>query len=382
MPLENAHLENTNWHCDLQVSDILLVDSSLARRRSVSAALGHVGYRFIEATTTSEALASIAGRRIDLVLIDLQAPGLGAIGFCKTIRQSVRNRLLPVFVLGRSGNPETEILALDSGADGFISAPIRAGTLRARVQASLRQKALVDELDESEAVLFSLAEAVEQKDPSLGQHCARLASMASALGTALGLSDEDISALRRGAYLHDIGKIGIPDSVLFKPGPLTPEEWQTMKSHPERGERICSRVPSLARVLPIIRHHHEKWDGTGYPDGLTGEQIPLLARILQTVDIYDGLTAVRPYKPAFSSEEALQILQEEARKGWRDPNLVAAFSAILPSLQTQTAPKVSDSSASLQALASSLDRFRKPAGAEEPTEAAEIDTSLPLASGL
>ena len=181
--------------------------------------------------------------------------------------------------------------------------------------------------------------------------------MAAAMGVTLGLPPHDVLALQWGGYLHDVGKVAIPDHILFKPGRLNAEQWEVMKSHAERGERICSSMRSLAPVLPIIRHHHERWDGSGYPDGLKGEEIPLLARILQLADIYDALTTARPYKPAFSSEEAIQILNGEVEQGLRDPALVAAFAEILPMFRAHTPPDVSRMS--LNALAASIERYRK-----------------------
>jgi putative two-component system response regulator len=178
---------------------------------------------------------------------------------------------------------------------------------------------------DTEQILFALALAVEQRDNQTGGHCARLAFLAVALGIALGLRRPQLVTLYRGGYLHDVGKVGIPDSILFKPGALTAEEWLIMRSHAVRGEEICRHVKSFAPVLPIIRHHHERWDGSGYPDGLRGEQIPQLARILQIVDIYDALASPRPYKLAFTPERALAILQEETDRGWRDPVIVKAF---------------------------------------------------------
>ena len=148
------------------------------------------------------------------------------------------------------------------------------------------------------------------------------------LGRALGLPECDIRSLHRGGYLHDIGKIGVPDAILFKPGSLTEDEWAVMRTHTVIGEGICRPMKSLSGVLPIIRNHHEKWDGTGYPDGLKGEDIPLLARILQIADIYDALTSQRPYKRAFPHDEAIQVMVDEARRGWRDPRLVPLFATL------------------------------------------------------
>jgi putative two-component system response regulator len=198
----------------------------------------------------------------------------------------------------------------------------------------LRNKALIDSLEEAETILFALAQAVEHRDKYTGQHCERLAAYGMGLARALGLSKADQLTLFRGGYLHDIGKISIPDSILFKRGLLTDQEWEVMRQHTVRGEEICSPMKSLAPVLPIIRSHHERWDGTGYPDGLRGEEIPLLARILQVADIYDALTTSRPYKPAFSHDQAIAIMQEEARRGWRDPELVPLFAQIANPLET------------------------------------------------
>jgi len=179
--------------------------------------------------------------------------------------------------------------------------------------------------DETEAILFALALAVEQRDQQTSGHCQRLALITVALGHNLGLKGSDLETLYRGGFLHDVGKVGIPDSILLKPGKLTADEWVIMRSHPLRGEEICRPMKSLDPVLPIIRHHHERFDGYGYPDGLRGEQIPLLARIMQVADIYDALMNARPYKPAYTPDQALEILQKEADAGWRDPNLVRTF---------------------------------------------------------
>ena len=188
----------------------------------------------------------------------------------------------------------------------------------------------------TEGILFALAQAVEQRDGQTAGHCERLAFISVAIGVALGLKRANLLALYRGAHLHDVGKVGIPDSILFKPGRLTADEWVTMRSHTTRGEDICRHLKTLKPVLPIIRHHHERWDGTGYPDGLRGEQIPLLARILQIADIYDALTSARPYKPAYKPAEALIILKQETDNGWRDPRIFRLFSRLHQEIIVET----------------------------------------------
>jgi putative two-component system response regulator len=192
--------------------------------------------------------------------------------------------------------------------------------------ARMPARAAADRTDsDQEGILFALAEAVEQRDRHIAGHCHRLAFIGVTLGAAMGLDRMCLLALYRGGYLHDVGKVGIPDSILFKPGELTAEEWVVMRSHSTRGEEICRHLQSMHEVLPIIRHHHERWDGSGYPDGLRREQIPLLARVLQIADIYDALTSPRPYKEAFSPRNALRTIQQETERGWRDPQIVKLF---------------------------------------------------------
>ncbi len=346
---------------------VLVVDASVERRQQTKATLGELDHEVVEANSTSEAIGSISIHRVDLVLIDLEAPEMGAVEFCRMVKKAGATQLLPIFVVAATDDLESEVRAIEAGADEYFVAPLRQQAFRARVQASLRHKAVIDSLDDSETVLFSLAQSVEDRDPSLGQHCERLSLMAAAMGVALGLPPREILVLQRGGFLHDIGKVGIPDGILFKAGPLTPDEWEIMKSHAERGERICKNMRSLEPVLPIIRSHHERWDGSGYPDGLKGEAIPLLARILQLADIYDALTTERPYKRALKPQEALRVIREEVDKGWRDPRLVELFADLLPMFDTPSSPDFSR--LSLHALASSIERFRSDVGKTQSSAA-------------
>ena len=203
--------------------------------------------------------------------------------------------------------------------------------LKARVRSLMQLKHFTDELDSAEVVLKSLALMIEARDAYTQGHCERLARYATRLGERLGLPPEDLLALAKGGYFHDIGKIAIPDCILLKPGPLTPEEFEKMKEHPVIGERLCGDLRALHHVRPIVRHHHERQDGSGYPDGLKGDEVPLLAQIIGIVDVYDAITTTRPYRAALSPETAIAALREEVARGWRRDELVETFIATLMS---------------------------------------------------
>ena len=308
---------------------VLIVDGADLNRRVVKATLSALGPRFLEARLPSEAFGILQRERVDLVICDMFLPELNGMEFCRKLKASRSTQLTPVLMLTSVQGDEHEVDGLTSGADEYLLQPAHPTVLRARVQSMLRHKAVLDSLDEVESILFTLAQAVEERDKCTSDHCRRLSYFSVELGIRLGLGRNDLLALHRGGYLHDIGKIGIPDSILNKKGELTAEEWHVMRSHVTRGEEICRPMKSLEAVLPIVRHHHEKWDGTGYPDNLKAEKIPVLARILQIADVYDALTSERPYKKALSSEAACRLLEAEAAKGWRDPELVPVFVGML-----------------------------------------------------
>src|SRR6185312_598317 len=231
---------------------------------------------------------------------------------CRRIKANPDTRLVPVVLVSGLINANDRIVAIECGADDYLTKPIRT-----------------DDLETAEGVLFDLALSIEAKDPYTEGHCDRLAKYSVELATALGLPEEERSALRKAGIVHDIGKVAVPELILLKPGGLTDEESRIMEQHPIIGERICKPLRSFRGVLPIIRHHHEKMDGTGYPDGLKGEAIPITARIMTTVDVYDALTTDRPFRSAMPPEKAFEIMQEEASKGWLDGKLVAQFKAIM-----------------------------------------------------
>jgi putative two-component system response regulator len=287
------------------------------------------GYEVVAYSNAHAAEEAIRGRHPDLVILDVVMPKKSGYDLCRELKEDAATRLIPVVLITGLSDREDRLRGIEAGADEFLSKPIFPEELFARVKSLLRLKEFTDELENVETVLFSLALGVEARDPYTEGHCDRLSRYARDLGRHLGLSDEDGTALRRGGVLHDLGKISIPDAILKKGSDLTPDEWQIMRQHPLIGENIVRPLRSMRRVLPIIRHHHEHWDGSGYPDGLHGEDIPLLARILQVVDVYDALRTARPYKPAIPHEQTQETMLREARAGLWDERLVRAFFSLL-----------------------------------------------------
>jgi putative two-component system response regulator len=301
---------------------ILAADDNEANRELLFDLLSAEGYQVVCASDGQQALARVDSDSIDLALLDVVMPRPTGFEVCQAMKSKPETRLIPVVLLTSLNSDSDRITGIMCGADDFLSKPVNKHELLARVQSLLRLKHFTDDLENAETVLFSLALSIEAKDPGTEGHCDRLSRYSLALAEQLGLSDELKVALRRAGIVHDVGKVAVPEHILLKPGPLTPEERKIMEQHPITGERICAPMKSFRRVLPIIRHHHEKLDGSGYPDGLKGEDIPMTARILQTVDVYDALTTDRPYRKALSSQEALAIMRSEVKKGWWDGGLV------------------------------------------------------------
>ena len=304
---------------------VLIVDDIAGSARLIASLLAPDGHAVRAAGDGAEALRLIRADPPDLVLMDVMMPHMNGFEACRAIKQDRSTRLIPVVLVTSLDDTASRIRGIEAGADDFISKPFNAHELRARVRSLLRIKGYTDELDSAESVIVSLALTIEARDCTTDGHCQRLAQYSFALGQALGLNEDDLSALARGGYLHDVGKIGIPDGVLLKPGPLTPDEYELIKQHPIVGERLCGELRSLRRVRPIVRHHHERLDGSGYPDGLIGDAIPLLAQITSIVDVFDALTTDRPYRTALPIAAAALELRSEVARGWRREGLVAAF---------------------------------------------------------
>ncbi len=312
---------------------VLAVDDRPLNLTLLEAYLREVDCDVLVAGTGEDALEQISHRPPDLVLLDITMPGLDGFEVCRRIKADPATRLLPVVMITALQQTTDRVHALEAGADDFMTKPVEKVELIARVKSALRLKALYDTLDSTERVIFSLAAAVEAKDAYTEAHTERVAASARRLGEQLGLEEADLEALYRGGMIHDIGKIGIPDSILLKPGPLTELEHARMREHPVIGERIARPLKSAANLLPIIRHHHESFDGGGYPDGLPAHAIPLLARIVSVSDAYDALVSDRPYRPGRSSAQAVRILVRGKGRQW-DPDLVELFVAELPGLRT------------------------------------------------
>jgi putative two-component system response regulator len=307
---------------------VLVVDDGAANRELIEACLAGIDCEIRTADNGRTALMMIEAAPPDLVLLDVQMPGMDGYEVCSRIRARPRGALLPVVMITALDRAQDRVMALESGADDFMSKPVERVELVARVRAALRLKALYDTLDSAEHVIFSLAAAVEAKDSLTERHTHRVGELARLLGETMKLPEPDLDALYRGGIIHDIGKIGVPDSILLKPGSLDAEEQVGMRAHPIIGENIIKPLRSGTNLLPIVRHHHEHFDGTGYPDGLRGTQIPRLARIVSVCDAYDALINDRPYRPRRSPQEAIEILYSGAGAQW-DPEVVGLLAGHL-----------------------------------------------------
>ena len=308
---------------------VLIVDDDANHRALEKDLLDSPSYAVSEAESGTQALRMLGSQDYDIVLLDKRMPGMDGDETCRRIRTDLGLTLLPILMVTGNSDIGNLTTSLAAGASDFVRKPYDPAELLARLNAAVQKKRLTDQMDSAESLLFALARMVEAKDGTTGDHCSRLAHTGVVLGKAMGLSAEELLALRRGGILHDIGKLGIPDSILLKPGKLTPEEWEIMRQHVHIGAQIVGELKSMRLTQTIIRHHHERWDGGGYPHGLQGRKIPLLARVFQVVDIYDALANARPYKRAFTKEEVINTMEEETRLGWRDPDIVAVFLDIL-----------------------------------------------------
>jgi putative two-component system response regulator len=296
-------------------SRVLVADDTESIRALYKKLLATDGHEVIAVGDGIAALEAVRDTHPDVVLLDVTMPLLDGFEVCRRIKSDPATRLTPVVLVTGLSDLQDRIKGIEAGADEFLSKPVHPMELRARVGSLKRMKHLLDALDSAEAAFMTLALTIEARDPMTNGHCERLAKHAVALGVALGLSGSDLQDLHRGGYLHDVGKVGVPDAVLLKPGPLTAAEFTLMQKHTDIGDSLCAPLQSLRTVRPIIRCHHERLDGSGYPQGLKGEEVPLLAQIVGIADVFDALTSHRPYRPALSVEDAARHLLREAAEG-------------------------------------------------------------------
>jgi putative two-component system response regulator len=304
---------------------VLVVDDHEATAKGMRDLLVAAGYKVRIALNGADALQLAADDPPDLVLLDVMMPGMSGVDVCRELKARSLTRLTPVVLVTASHDREYRLSGLEAGADEFLTKPIDLPEFRTRVRSLLRVKRLTDDLESTETIMTMLGQIVEARDPYTEGHCERLAEYATALGSALRLAATDLDVLRHGAMLHDVGKIAVPDGVLLKAGRLDHEEMMLMRQHPVVGDNLCRSVRSLQRVRPIVRSHHERIDGRGYPDGLADGEVPLLAQIVGVVDVFDALTTTRPYREAMTTDAAYEIMRTEAASGWCPPKLVATF---------------------------------------------------------
>lgn len=308
---------------DPEKSSVLIVDDNELNLRLIEAILQDPGYEILTAFNGEEALEIIRKREVDLVHLDVMMPGLDGFEVCRRIKSRENTRLIPVVLITGLGDLESRVKGMECGADDFITKPVNRIEIRARTRSLIQSKKMNNRLTNIENVLFSLANAVEAKDRCTQGHTTRVATTAINLGRRMGLEERELEALRIGGILHDIGKIGVPEFILNKPGPLDGHEWEVMKQHCDIGHRICHPLgKTLGPALEVIRSHHEKLDGSGYPDGLSSGRIPPVVRIMAVADIYDALITERPYRSALSQEEAFEILNKDSEEGKLDPTVV------------------------------------------------------------
>ena len=308
---------------------LLVVDDDAAVRGLVARLLRVTGHSVDEVGSAEEAASRLAAGSPDLILLDMQLPGKSGQQFLEEIRANPRLRLVPVVMITGAATQTRKVKAIEAGATDFIAKPFSHVELAARVRSLLELKFATDALEDAERVIVSLAQTIDARDPYTFGHSARVSLYAGLLGERVGLEAGPLAVVRRGGLFHDFGKIAVRDRILLKPGKLTKEEYSEIQTHPRKGRDLLEHMKTLSPALEVVLHHHERMDGSGYPDGLSGESIPITARIATIADIFDALTTKRVYREALTREEALEIMKEEVRKGWWDGRLLDEFVGVL-----------------------------------------------------
>ncbi|HAC63399.1 MAG TPA: two-component system response regulator [Cyanothece sp. UBA12306] len=318
-----------------QPAKVLVVDDHPFSRMMAVDLLHSDGYEVIETDGNVDILETISVNSPDLILLDVKMPDYNGFELCSNLKQDQQTQNIPIILMTVSDDNQSRLKSQEVHADGFLSKPLERMLLLPEVQLLVQRKRLYEWLEQMQQVLFLIAQAIEKRYSQEGSSCARVDQLAQAFGEYLNLNPVEINDLILAAHLHDIGTVVIPDAILLKKGELTPNERELIKQHVFIGEQICRPLQNRQGIPQIIRHHHERWDGSGYPDGLIGNEIPWLAQVFQIIDIYDALTSKRPYKKALNTQNALEIMTEEAQKGWRNPDLVKKFASFIQQQEQQ-----------------------------------------------
>ena len=308
---------------------VLIIDDEPAHASLLERLLTKEGYAVDTAQDIDAAIAAIARHNPDVILLDVVLPKGDGFTFCRRLKIDAATRLTPVIMVTALTDRESRISGRQAGADDFLTKPVDGEELLARVQSVARVKRYTDDLDSAASIIMALAVMIEARDGYLEGRCHRIANNATAIGRSIGLGSVDLQALHRGGFLHDVGMLAIPLSVLQKTGPLDHEELALVRSHTAKGDELCRNLRSLQSVRPIIRHHHERLDGSGYPDRLRGEELPLLAQIIGVVDVYDALTTPRPYQQTLTARQAIRVLRDQVDRGWRQQHLVETLASVI-----------------------------------------------------
>jgi putative two-component system response regulator len=310
---------------EAEAPSILVVDDMKSNLELLEAIFTKEGYKVYSALGSTAALEIFKRQPVDLAVVDVMMPGIDGFELCNTIKGMSDKRFFPVILLTALTDRNSRIRGLESGADDFISKPFDTSELLVKIKSLLKLRALQEELDHSENIILTLAVAMEARDPYTKGHSSRVSKILIDFAGFLALSEKDKDEMKKAGILHDIGKICLSQALLRKPGPLTREEIEMIKTHATLGEDLCKPLVSMKRILPAIRHHHERWDGTGFPDRLAGQDIPIMARFLSIADTFDAMVSVRPYRDRRTVKLSLETMRVEQYSGQWDPELLEYF---------------------------------------------------------
>ena len=308
---------------------VFIIDDDPQIRSLLRKLLESAGYSVREFDASVPALESIRRDPVDLVFLDLDLPDFSGHYVLEEVRSDPGTRLLPIIMLTGHGGRDDKIRATREGVSDFLTKPFSPEELLPRVRSLVMMKHFADEHEHAERVILTLARTIDARDPYTAGHSGRVAEYADRVGQRMGLDPASRIEMRRGALFHDLGKIVIPDHILHKPGALTAEERRVVEQHPVVGQELLAPMRTMRKTLPVVYSHHEKLDGSGYPDGLSGSDIPVPVRIVTVSDVFDALTTERAYRGALKQETAYEILYEGVRKGWWDGEIMEELRAVV-----------------------------------------------------